>query len=155
MRISVGVWDRFMESSHKRVLEMGRRMSSPRNRHCIISILCSVMYTFTTNSIPSLRQSRCFWLLACLPACLPIFKTVVTLTPRSHQQQSNCLSPSFPHQSSVEILSGTSGCGVDTALIKSSTTLLPDFLPAASISLTLESASLLASSSAFLLPLVC
>lgn len=59
------------------------------------------------------------------------------------------------HQSSEEILSGTSGCGDDTALIKSSTTLVPDFLPAASISLTLESASLLASSSAFLLPLVC
>jgi hypothetical protein len=56
---------------------------------------------------------------------------------------------------SDEILSGTSGLGDVTALIRSSTTLLPDFLPACSISLTLASAPLPASSSAFLLPLFC
>lgn len=58
-------------------------------------------------------------------------------------------------QSSFWNLSGTSGRGVVTALMRSAITLSPDFFPASLISFTLTSASLLASSSAFLLPLDC
>lgn len=52
-------------------------------------------------------------------------------------------------------LSGTSGFTSVTTLSKSFTTLSPVLLPASLICFTCSSASLLASSSAFLLPLVC
>jgi hypothetical protein len=72
------------------------------------------------------------------------------LTPIASQQV-----PRSTAYLSTEILSGTSGLTSVTTFRRSSTTFSPDFLPASSISLTLTSASALASSSAFLFPCLC
>ena len=70
---------------------------------------------------------------------------------------SELVSPACPivTYQSADTRSGTSGFGVVIAFIKSSTTLLPDFFPASSISFNFASDSFSASCSACLLPLVC
>ena len=60
-----------------------------------------------------------------------------------------------PSSGGLATLSGTSGFTSVTSLSRSSTTLSPVLLPASLIRFSCSSASLLASSSAFLLPLVC
>jgi hypothetical protein len=94
--------------------------------------------------------------------CLRIFwhsksmaKRISELFARRHAPKQQQSGQTLYTQLSFWNLSGTSGRGVVTALMRSSMTLSPDFLPASSISFTLFSASLLASSSAFLLPLDC
>ena len=59
------------------------------------------------------------------------------------------------HANHCTALSGTSGFTSITILSRSATTLSPDFSPIFLISSRLRSASWLASSSAFLLPLEC